>query len=360
MLSARGPAGEPSEASLTAAADWLGRGWPVVVPSETVYGLAARAVDRRAVARVFEAKGRPSDNPLIVHVASEAAVSQLDIELSPLARALARRFWPGPLTLIVPFGDRLPWVTAGLDSIALRVTDHPFFRALLERTGALAAPSANRSGRPSPSLAAHAFEDLRERIPLVVDDGLVQHGLESTVVDTRDGSLRILRHGAISREQLREAAAGAGVELDVTQPGAGEAPRSPGLKYRHYSPRATMWLYRAGDDGARQLRADAADLVARHFRVGAVTALPIEGVVVRQTPDCPQELARHLFRMLRELDAEGVDYILIQKPPPDGVGEAIIERLTRAAAAIRNWGEPLAREGRPGQRRSRAGGKAEK
>ncbi len=349
-MAARAPHGGAREASLAAAARWLQRSWPVVVPSETVYGLAARAVDRRAVQRVFEVKGRPADNPLIVHIAGEPGspdLKELGIGLSGLAEDLAARFWPGPLTLVVPFVGSLPWVTAGLDSIALRAPTHPFFRALIERTGPLAAPSANRSGRPSPSLAQHAIEDLGGRVPLVVDDGLVEHGLESTVVDTRGGQLRVLRLGALPLEALAAAAAAhRGVSLGRAEtPEAAGPPRSPGMKYRHYSPRAQLWLYAPGARGCQELVSDAEALRAQGSVVGAVAASCPAAAHTKAPPGDAAELARQLFRMLRELDALGVDHILIQEPRAEGIGRAVIDRLRRAATRVRRGGACSAARG---------------
>ena len=165
------PALAPNAAALAAAEHWLQQGFPVVVPTETVYGLAARADDRAAVERVYTIKGRPADNPLIVHVSGLEQLPLLAAELTPLAAALSRQFWPGPLTLVLHTTAPRPWLSAGLDSIALRLPQHAFMRALIERVGPLAAPSANLSGRPSPTLAAHAQADLAEQVPLIVDGG---------------------------------------------------------------------------------------------------------------------------------------------------------------------------------------------
>lgn len=319
-----------SPVSLEAAADWLERSMPVVVPTETVYGLAARAHDRVAVARVYEIKGRPSDNPLIVHVTSRDQLHGLGASVSPLAERLIRAYWPGPLTLVLDGDARLPWVSAGLRSIAVRCPTHAFVRALIERCGPLAAPSANLSGRPSPTRAAHAQSDLSGRVPLVVDAGTVEHGLESTVLDARGREPMLLRAGSITSEQIRDC-----VHLEVRGPKEMKRPPSPGMKYRHYSPRAELWLYPAHGFSRRQLEQDARQLRQRGLRVGAVATEAIDAHRYVRLPDSPTEVARHLFSWLRDFDAEGVHCILFQGVSPTGVGRAVMERLDRAASRKR-------------------------
>jgi L-threonylcarbamoyladenylate synthase len=324
--------GAPAESALDAAASWLGRGVPVVIPTETVYGLAAPARDSRAVDAVFQIKGRPPDNPLIVHVTRAAHLDEVGAVLSPIARALTRRFWPGPLTLVVAGGTDLPWVTAGLDSVAVRHPAHAFAAALIDRTGPLAAPSANRSGRPSPTCARHAARDLEGRVPLVVDGGQLEHGLESTVLDVRGELPVLLRPGALPLELL-EAACGRPIQSATAQGPV----RAPGMKYRHYSPRAELWLYPAGgtSPAPARLARDAQRLAreGRRFAVLARDAVAAERFIAM--PADPVELARGLFRWLVELDELGVDAILVEGIPVAGVGRAVMDRLSRAATQVR-------------------------
>jgi L-threonylcarbamoyladenylate synthase len=329
---------EPSPAALSAAEAWLGQSVPVVIPTETVYGLAARALDRDAVLSIFEIKGRPADNPLIVHVTRPSHLEQAGAVLSPLARRLIERFWPGPLTLVVPCSAALPWVTAGLDSVAVRHPSHPFAAALIDRVGPLAAPSANLSGRPSPTRARHALADLRGRVPLIVDGGELEHGLESTVLDVRGDAPVLLRPGALPAELLEQA-----LERRIEQASAHAAVRSPGMKYRHYSPRAELWLYPrderpgAPPEGpvAALLGSDARALRASGRTVAAIAREPIEVDRFIPHPNDPGELARRLFGWLHDLDELGVDCILIEGVAHAGVGRAVMDRLERAATRVR-------------------------
>ena len=321
-----------SEHALDAAASWLRQGVPVVIPTETVYGLAAPARDAHAVRAVFEIKGRPADNPLIVHVTREAHLVEVGAQLSPVARALTRAFWPGPLTLVVAGGTELPWVTAGLDSVAVRHPAHAFAAALIDRAGPLAAPSANRSGRPSPTCARHAARDLDARVPLVVDGGELQHGLESTVLDVRSARPVLLRPGALPLELL-EAVCGRAIE-SATEHGP---VRAPGMKYRHYSPRAELWLYPPGGSAPASVRLarDAQRLARDGRRVAVLARAPVDAERFIPLPADPIELARGLFRWLHELDELGVDAILVEGVAAVGVGRAVMDRLARAATQVR-------------------------
>lgn len=322
--------GEPNEATLACAQRWLERGVPVVIPTETVYGLAAPARDREAVSAVFAIKDRPLDNPLIVHVTGQTHLDALELDWSPLAARLAEAFWPGPLTLVVSTRARWPWVTAGLDSMAIRAPAHAFAAALIDRAGPLAAPSANLSGKPSPTRAEHAAQDLRGRVPLVVDAGELEHGLESTVVDARGARPVLLRPGALPLEAIEDLCGSAPAGAD--EPHA----RSPGMKYRHYSPRAEVWLYPplAATLGREALGEHAREL-RRHGRRVAVIAR--EAVVADRfvpLPHDPRETARLLFAWLRELDALEMDHVLVEGVAPTGLGRAIMDRLARAATRV--------------------------
>jgi L-threonylcarbamoyladenylate synthase len=291
--------------AIAAAAALIRDGQPVAVPTETVYGLAADATNPRAVARIYEAKGRPIFNPLIVHVPDLAAAERLGI-FSDEARALAEQHWPGPLTLVVPLTDNNPvasLVTAGLPSIAIRVPAHPAMRALLEASGRpLAAPSANASGRISPTRAKHVLASLDGRIPLVIDGGQTAHGLESTIVAFTGGAPRLLRPGPI------EVPDGAPVFADTVE--------APGMLASHYAP-------------AKPLRLNATEALYGEWLIGfgSVTgdvSLSPSGEII--------EAAARLFDLLHEADANACTAIAVAPVPHDGVGRAINDRLARAAA----------------------------
>lgn len=316
---------------MRAAAAWLARSVPVVIPTETVYGLAAPAADRRAVAAVFAVKGRPLDNPLIAHVTRREHLSQIGAVLSPLAEALTQRFWPGPLTLVVPCTADIPWVTAGLDSVAVRHPNHAFAAALIDRTGALAAPSANRSGRPSPTRGRHAARDLAGRVPLVVDGGALEHGLESTVLDVRGAQPLLLRPGALPLEALEQA-----LGAPIASASAHGPVRSPGMKYRHYSPRAELWLYPPGPGMRARLEQDAVAQVAAGRRLAVIAREPVAAERFIALPEDGRELARQMFAWLFELDELGVDCILVEGVAAGGVGRAVMDRLGRAATRVRD------------------------
>src|SRR3954464_7473283 len=339
----------PDLAALRPAAERLRSGGLVAFPTETVYGLGAHALDAAAVRRLFEAKGRPATDPLIVHVARLQAVDELVSSFPDAARTLAARFWPGPLTLVLPRAAAVPGaVTAGLDTVAVRMPSHPVARALLELAGIpVAAPSANLFSRPSPTRAAHVLEDLKDRIDIVIDAGSTDVGIESTVVDVTGETPMILRPGAVTLEMLRKVlphtalAERAATGVDTT-----EAMPSPGLLVRHYSPRTPMTLYE-GSGAVDAIVADARLARNRGQRIGILAADEdrrklaaaggVEGgpplkIVAVGAADEPERVAAKLYAALRELDAAGVDLILARSfPARGGLGLAIQDRLRRAA-----------------------------
>lgn len=309
-----------NETTIAAAAEHLRAGRLVAFPTETVYGLGADATNGRAVAQIFAAKGRPRFNPLIVHVL-DANAAKAHAEFTPLAHRLADSFWPGPLTLVLekrassPLSDL---VTGGLSSVAIRSPDHPVARALLVATGRpLAAPSANRSGHVSPTQAAHVDEDLGDRVAMVLDGGATAHGLESTIVDARGEAPVLLRPGAVTVETI-EAVLGSKVirgDIEAARPNA------PGQLLSHYAPKARVRL------NARDVRADEA-LLAFGSDVPATG-----GPVLNLSPSGDlTEAAANLFAALRALDASGAPGIAVMPVPEHGLGEAINDRLQRAAA----------------------------
>ncbi len=307
--------------NVAAAADAIRRGLLVGMPTETVYGLAANALDARAVLSVFEAKGRPRFDPLIVHCA-DVAMARTVAHFSPRAERLAA-LWPGPLTLVLP---RLPCipdaVTAGLDSVAVRIPDHPLALALIRAAGVpLAAPSANRFGRISPTTATHVAEQLGEAVAGILDGGPCRIGVESTVLRP-DPSPIVLRPGGVTREQLAQALGEPVALADRNARSAALPQEAPGMLASHYAPRAPLRLRAAGEAwpaDAALLAFTGADLPS-----GAVSA------VLSRTGDLP-EAAANLFALLRRLDATAPRAIVAELVPDSGLGEAINDRLRRAA-----------------------------
>lgn len=321
---------QADDASIRRAAALLRAGELVAFPTETVYGLGADALNGEAAARIFAAKGRPADNPLIAHIAGESGLAGLIAgEPCACARKLMRAFWPGPMTLIFPKSPRVPReVTAGLDTVAVRMPSHPVARALIRAAQTpIAAPSANRSGRPSPTTAAHVLEDMEGRIPLILDGGPCEVGLESTVVDVTGARPRILRPGGVTLEMLEGVVGDVDVDEGVLhQLQAGSQARSPGMKYKHYAPKGEVTivtgpraaqeiarLYDAADGRAAILAFSQADYGARR---------------VYRLKNAPGEL----FAALRQLDEDGMETIYAEDVPTTGVGLAVMNRLMRAAA----------------------------
>ncbi len=339
----------PDPDSIARAADCLRRGGLVAFPTETVYGLGAHALDRAAVQRLFEAKGRPVNDPLIVHITTFDRMSTLTRDVPASARKLADRFWPGPLTIVLERSDRVPGeVTAGLDTVAIRIPSHPVARALLLAADVpIAAPSANLFTRPSPTTAAHVLEDLEGRIDMILDGGASDVGVESTVLDLAHGTPTVLRPGAITLDLLRTVVPEV-VYRSAEVASEGAAIASPGLLAKHYSPRAPLTLYEGPADHAiSALAADARAAMAAGSRIGILA--PREELDVIRTTIGPSErsphvedagaasnlpeIAQRLYAALRALDGAGVDLILARTiSAEDGLGSAIRDRLLRAAA----------------------------
>lgn len=316
------------------AAEVLTSGGLVAFPTETVYGLGANALDEQAVAGIFAAKGRPADNPLIVHVPSTLEARQY-AKFTELAETLAAAFWPGPLTLILERRDVVSaGVSAGLDTLALRVPDHPVAQALLKACRLpIAAPSANRSGRPSPTLASHVLEDMEGRIPLVLDGGACQVGLESTVLDARGNVPLILRPGAVTPEMLAMAAGSCQVADSVLRDlRDGEEALSPGMRHQHYAPKARMTLVKGSCHNVERLLKTLAR-GQKHTWVLAMesSVANLRNVQAHSMGKDAKEAAHRLFYLLRQADAQGVKRIYAQALPPDGLGLAVTNRLARAA-----------------------------
>ena len=320
-------------------ADLIKAGGLVAFPTETVYGLGANGLDGAAVNRIFEAKGRPNDNPLILHVAEKEAAFRLWAAEPPHARKLMDTFWPGPLTLIYYRSAIVPnEVTAGLDTVAVRMPDNQAARALIAASGVpIAAPSANLSGKPSPTAAEHVLQDMNGRIPLILDGGPCRYGVESTVLSLA-GAPTILRPGAVTKEMLAAVLGEVALAPSILQPlAAGEKAASPGMKYKHYAPNAqVLVVVGEAQAAAGRLSAlyDELSAAGKHPYIAATQeALPFYGDRRRAllgTRRDPTTLCSRLFALLRALDEEA-DVILCEGVGVQGTGLAFMNRLLRSA-----------------------------
>lgn len=314
--------------SIEKAANILKKGGLVGMPTETVYGLAANALDEKAVAQIFVAKGRPQDNPLIVHISKIDMLPPLVKEIPDVAKELADRFWGGPLTMIFPKTNIIPDVTSGgLDTVAVRMPASEAARALIDKCGfPIAAPSANLSGSPSPTTAKHVFDDMNGRIPLIIDGGACSCGVESTVICFRNDKIHILRPGGVTAEMLSEYG---DVEIDKAvsaKPLENERVLSPGMKYKHYSPKANVIIVdEHGDDFITYCKNNAK---------GKTIALGIgvENTELFADYGATDEIqAQRLFSMLRDADESGAETVYVEMPSQNGIGLAVYNRLLRAA-----------------------------
>ncbi len=320
---------------LEKAAKLIKNGSLVAIPTETVYGLGANALDPNAVKRIFAVKGRPQDNPLILHIADPADLNRYCAKVPQEAIALADRFWPGPLTMILQRTSAIPdIVTAGLETVAIRCPDHPAALEVIRLAGVpVAAPSANVSGRPSPTRAAHVLEDLNGKIAAVIDGGSCKGGLESTIIDLSAGRPRLLRPGLITPEQLEEVIGP--IDLDKSVFGAlkeGEIVRAPGMKYRHYAPRAQVILLRG------EIEKAAAYVNQLDPKTTAVLCFDEEARYFKTETICSyggahdyKAQASRLFSCLRVLDLDRIETIYARCPDQSGAGLAVANRLGKAA-----------------------------
>ena len=343
---------------ISEAAEILKQGGLVAFPTETVYGLGGNGLDKEAAKKIYAAKGRPSDNPLILHVSSIEEVYPLVKALPEKAKKLMETFWPGPLTLVLPKSDIVPKEsTGGLETVALRSPENALTLSLIRACGfPIAGPSANLSGRPSPTEAAHVLEDLGGRIEGILEDGAVGIGVESTIVDLSEDCPTLLRPGAITIEDLEEVL-GEKVAIDPTLLGKsmeeGFIPKAPGMKYRHYAPKAEMILFKKKEEEENGLRSGQEDIAKsilsygkKEFSVsperkiwilcGEDTASLYEGdgrftVQILGRREEPLSMTHNLFRLLRQADEEGVELILGECYSEEGVGFALMNRLKKAA-----------------------------
>ncbi len=332
---------KPDAAAMALAVRLLKDGKLVGMPTETVYGLAADALNEDAVRDIFIAKGRPGDNPLIVHIADTAQLYPLIAAApSPAARALMDAFWPGPMTLIFSKSDRVPLrTTGGLNTVAVRFPSHPAAQSLIRQSGLpLAAPSGNRSGRPSPTTAAHMLEDMNGRIELILDGGSCDVGVESTVIDVTGSVPRILRPGGVTREMIAAVCGACEVDGAVMRPlKENERPRSPGMKYRHYAPAGQLTIFHG--DAARVSAAICTAYDQALCEGHRPLILALEGNIstygARRTESLGSDatqMAHAVFAVLRDADSINADVIFSEAVETEGIGLAVMNRLGRAAA----------------------------
>ena len=340
----------PCDEELMEGAKILREGGLVAFPTETVYGLGANALDEEAAKKIYAAKGRPSDNPLIAHVSCMEEVYPLVSWVPEAAKKLAQAFWPGPLTMIFPKSGIVPYgTTGGLDTVAVRMPSDPVANRLIALAGVpVAAPSANTSGRPSPTTAQHVLQDMDGRIEMIIDGGAVGIGVESTIVDVSVDVPTVLRPGAITMEMLEEVLGEVAIDPAILGPMAeGIRPKAPGMKYKHYAPKADLTLVEPQDgdlenpEGIKRMIAKVQELaeakIAAGYRVGVICTdesreLYEKGMVQSIGSRARRETVAHnLYAVLREFDDQKADYIFSESFSEDHLGQAIMNRLSKAA-----------------------------
>ena len=326
---------------LLEAAEILRDGGLVAFPTETVYGLGANALNEEAAKKIYAAKGRPSDNPLIAHISCMEELPAIVKEIPEAGRKLAEAYWPGPLTMIFPKKDVVPMgTTGGLDTVAVRMPSDKIANRLIRLAGVpVAAPSANTSGRPSPTRAEHVIEDMDGKIEMILDGGQVGIGVESTIVDVSGEIPILLRPGAITIEMLRETLGRVDIDPVILGPVAGDVkPKAPGMKYRHYAPKAAMTLVEGGTEAVvSYINKEASRAISEGKRVGIICTeesrgLYPEGILeVIGSRSHEETVAHNLFAVLREFDEKAVDCIFSESFSGDRLGQAIMNRLCKAA-----------------------------
>ena len=334
-------ADDPNKEDMREAAEIIRSGGLVAFPTETVYGLGANALDPEASKRIYAAKGRPSDNPLIVHISRFEELLSIAKEVPPQAKKLADAFWPGPLTMIVWKNEKVPYeTTGGMDTVAIRMPNHPVALALIDESGCMiAAPSANTSGKPSPTEAGHVALDLDGKIPMILDGGPVGIGIESTIIDLTEKVPMILRPGYITKEMLEEVL-GEEVRIDsgIIASDSTKKPKAPGMKYKHYAPKADLVLVEGEQEAVvAEINALVREKQAAGLKVGVVATDETESlyqadyVVTIGARSDEDAIARHLYKILREFDDWNVDAIYSESFSTPRIGQAIMNRLMKAA-----------------------------
>lgn len=318
----------------------LRQGGLVAFPTETVYGLGGNALDSAAAEKIYAAKGRPSDNPLIIHIADMEDLRKIVLRVPPKAEKLAGRYWPGPLTMIFDKAACVPYeTTGGLDSVAVRMPSNRIALELIRQAGGyVAAPSANTSGRPSPTLAFHVAEDLSERIDMIIDGGMTDIGLESTIVDFTEDPPVILRPGYLNRQMVEKVIGAVRIDPGLSSSDSQVRPKAPGMRYRHYAPRGDLAIV----EGSVEKVVDKInELTRRHLEEGARVGIictdetlgsyPAGKVKSIGTRTNEESIALHLYQVLRAFDEEEVDYIYSESFHTPRMGQAIMNRLLKAA-----------------------------
>lgn len=312
----------------------------VAFPTETVYGLGGNGLDASAAGKIYEAKGRPSDNPLIIHVADWESLDKITVNVPESAKRLADVYWPGPLTMIFPKSEAVPYATTGgLDSVAVRMPNHPIALELIRQGGGyVAAPSANASGRPSPTEAKHVEEDLGGRIAMILDGGSVGIGLESTIVDFTEEIPTILRPGAITLDMLSEVLGEVRLDPGLDEENKKVRPKAPGMRYKHYAPKAELIIIEGEEDAvAKRIGELALDKIRQGSKVGIICtdeslkAYPCGVAKSIGSREEEETIAQHLYGILRDFDEEEVDIIYSESFRTPKLGLAIMNRLLKAA-----------------------------
>ena len=342
LLNIESVSSEQKAAALRKAGEIIREGGLVAFPTETVYGLGADALNAEAAAKIYAAKGRPSDNPLIVHIHDISQVYEIAEEVPDEAKAVMEKFWPGPLTIILNKKSCVPdGTTGGLHTVAIRMPSHPIARDFIRESGRMiAAPSANTSGRPSPTLASHVYEDMQGRIPLILDGGAVGIGIESTIIDMSTGIPTILRPGYITKDMLEEvlpevkidpAVSGRTMKKDVVA-------KAPGMKYRHYAPKADLSIIEGNEEDVVACINHLTDeAVAKGLKVGVIATDETKARYVHAdvlsigSREEEETIAHHLYEVLRDFDDDRVDVIYSEAFYTPKMGQAIMNRLLKAA-----------------------------
>ncbi len=322
------------------AGEILKKGGLVAFPTETVYGLGGDALNAASSAKIYEAKGRPSDNPLIVHISHVESLSRIVKKVPKEAYMLADKYWPGPLTMIFNKSEEVPMeTTGGLETVAVRMPSHKIARALIDAAGGyIAAPSANRSGKPSPTVARYVIEDLEGRVEMIIDGGEVNIGLESTIIDLTGVRPMILRPGFVTEKMLESVIGEVETDRTVLDDHSGQAPKAPGMKYRHYAPKGELTVVEGEADAVvdyineRLTRLHEMGIKAGVVATDETAVKYLEGDIKSAGKREDEEaIARHLFKILREFDDDKVQVIFAEAFPAEGMGQAIMNRLLKAA-----------------------------
>ncbi len=329
-----------SQVGLRQAGEIIRSGGLVAFPTETVYGLGGDALNPASAKKIYAAKGRPSDNPLIIHICRFEDIHRIVNDLPQAAVRIADAFWPGPLTMILPKAQVVPReTTGGLDTVAVRFPSHPVAQRLIDYSGGyIAAPSANLSGKPSPTCAKYVMEDMNGRIEMIIDGGEVGIGLESTIIDLTSARPRILRPGYVTQEMLDRLLGKVDIDVTIIDPDSHQAPKAPGMKYRHYAPKGKLVIVE-GEPGqvVSYINAKALAEGAAGKKCGVIATTEmleqyrIDVVKCIGSREAEEEIARNLFTVLREMDDEGVDCIYSESFSDKGLGQAIMNRLLKAA-----------------------------